>query len=570
MKKTPFHSYLQSEWVQSQLKRLSLEEKIAQLIHIAAYSNRDESHYQKVLSLVKTYKIGGLIFFQGHPLKQAELTNLYQEHSDIPLMISMDAEWGLGMRLDDTLSFPYQMALGALQDNRLIYEMGAEIARQCSRLGMQVNFAPVVDINNNPANPVIGFRSFGEEKEAVVQKAKAYMQGMQDQGVMASAKHFPGHGDTATDSHFDLPVIHHNKARLEEVELYPFRALIDEGIGSMMVAHLQIPALDDRENTPSTVSKPIVTGLLKEKMGFEGLAFTDALDMKGIANLYEPGEVDLKAFLAGNDVLLFSEDVPTAVEKIARAVRAGEVAEEELDLRCAKNLAAKQWLGLTSHQPVVLENLVEDLHPQSAIELNQQLADQSVTLLKKQSTGFPMAHLAEERWASIAFVCQTETSASGALQHHTIDKGFQENTESSLVFLQQLLEKQLPGKVSHYQVFSQDKKNLDIAQLLEQYDRVLVSIHGLKMKALDNFGLSPDFIEKLNRLAASGKATICWLGNPYALGLIEKSHQAREVLLTYQESSYTQQAAANWLLGKLQPQGKLPVTVNQHFVRGQG
>jgi beta-glucosidase-like glycosyl hydrolase len=291
-------------WADSVFKTLTPDERIAQLFMVAAYSNRDNKHLAEIKELVEKYKIGGLIFFQGGPVRQAIQTNYYQSLSKVPLFISIDGEWGLAMRLDSTIQFPRQMTLGAIQDDSMVYQMGAEIARQCKRLGIQINFAPVVDINNNPLNPVIGMRSFGENKYNVAQKALMYMKGMQDNGVLANAKHFPGHGDTESDSHKTLPIVNASRQRLDTLELYPFRELIAHGLGSMMVAHLSIPSLDTTPNQASTLTKKIVTGLLKDTLGFKGLVFTDALNMKGVSKFYKPGEVDVKALLAGNDVQL--------------------------------------------------------------------------------------------------------------------------------------------------------------------------------------------------------------------------------------------------------------------------
>ena len=330
-----------ARWVDSVMQTLDASERIAQLINVAAYSNRDHSFEDSISAVIEQYKIGGLIFFQGGPVRQARLTNRYQSESEIPLLISIDAEWGLGMRLDSTISFPYHMALGAIQNDSLIYELGAEIGRQCKRLGIHVNFAPVVDVNNNARNPVINYRSFGENPQSVARKGILFANGMQDQGIIATAKHFPGHGDTDTDSHYDLPQLPHSKARLNEVELVPFKSLINAGVGGVMVAHMNIPSLDSTENLPSTLSRPIVTGLLKDELGFDGLIMTDALNMKGVTKYYKPGEVDIEALIAGNDLLLFSEDVGAVLEEVQKALKEKRITQKEIDAKCRKVLEAK-------------------------------------------------------------------------------------------------------------------------------------------------------------------------------------------------------------------------------------
>ncbi|MCK5840306.1 MAG: beta-N-acetylhexosaminidase, partial [Bacteroidales bacterium] len=310
-------------WVDSVMTSLSLEQKIAQLFSIRAYSNKDKKHTKQIASLIRKYNIGGLTFFQGGPVRQAQLTNYYQEISQTPLLIMQDAEWGLGMRLDSTYSFPYQLTMGAMDNDSLVYAAASEIACQLKRIGVHVNLAPVIDINNNPLNPVINYRSFGENKYNVTSKGLAYMHGLQDHGIIATAKHFPGHGDTDADSHQTLPVIQHTKERLDSIELFPFNKLISEGLYGIMIAHLYLPAYDDDKNLPSTLSGNLVTGLLKEQLAFNGIIITDALDMKGVTMYYSPGEIEEKAFEAGNDILLLPGDVPKAIKKIKQAIKKG-------------------------------------------------------------------------------------------------------------------------------------------------------------------------------------------------------------------------------------------------------
>ena len=329
---------MESRWVDSVYNSLNSDQRLAQLFMVAAYSNKDMKHVREMRELIQKYNIGGLIFMQGGPLREAKLNNYYQSLAKTPLLISIDGEWGLAMRLDSTPKYPRQMTLGAIKNDSLIFEMGRQIAKECKLMGIHVNFAPVADVNNNALNPVIGMRSFGENKYNVANKSVMYMKGLQAEGVMANGKHFPGHGDTDTDSHKALPTITGSKERLDSLELYPFKRLFDEGLSSIMVAHLFVPSYDTTKNTASTLSPKIVTDLLKQKMEFKGLIFTDALNMKGVASFYEPGMVDVKALLAGNDVLLFAENVPKAIEQIKLAVKRGEITEEEIGLRCKKIL----------------------------------------------------------------------------------------------------------------------------------------------------------------------------------------------------------------------------------------
>jgi len=336
------------EWVENTFNSLTQDQRIAQLFMIRAHSNKGPDHIAKVTKLVRDYQVGGLCFFQGTPEKQAELTNKYQQLSKVPLMISMDAEWGLGMRLKaSTISFPHNLTLGAIQDNNLLYDMGQEVARQCRRLGVHVNFAPVVDINNNKANPVINYRSFGEDRYNVAAKSYMYMKGMQDGQLMACAKHFPGHGDTNVDSHYDLPIINHDMARLDSIEMFPFRLLAQHGMQSMMIAHLHVPAIDATTNRPTTLSPRAVNEILKEEIGFDGLIFTDGLGMKGVTKHYRAGEVEAKALIAGNDILLLPQDVPAALKEIKNYLASGELSAAEVDEKVRRdyynNSSRKIW-----------------------------------------------------------------------------------------------------------------------------------------------------------------------------------------------------------------------------------
>jgi beta-glucosidase-like glycosyl hydrolase len=302
-------------WVDSIYTSLNQEQRIGQLFMIAAYSNKDEKHFQEVETLISKNGVGGLIFFQGGPIRQAKLTNRFQSKSNIPLFIGIDAEWGLNMRLDSTYKYPYNMTLGAIRDLRLVKKVGEQMANDSKRIGIHFNFSPVLDINTNAKNPIIGFRSFGEDKNVVTNHALAINDGLQSNGVFGTGKHFPGHGDTATDSHYALPLVDFSKQRLDSVELYPYKKMFENGLASVMVAHLNVPSLEPKENVPSSVSFEIVTNLLQKQLGFKGLIFTDALNMKAASKFLKPGEIDLEAFLAGNDILLFPENVPFAIEK---------------------------------------------------------------------------------------------------------------------------------------------------------------------------------------------------------------------------------------------------------------
>ena len=305
--------FSQEKWVDSILSSMTIDEKIGQLFMIQAYSNLDSVHENEIKEMIEEYHVGNLIFMQGTPIKQAQLTNTYQSLSKIPLMVGFDGEWGLDMRLQNTYRFPWNMTLGAIQDNTLVRKFGEHLGRHAKRIGIHVNFAPVVDINTNPLNPIIGNRSFGEDKQNVTQKAIAFSQGMQSEGILANAKHFPGHGDTATDSHLKLPVLNFSKERLDSIELFPYKRVFDAGMASVMTAHLSIPVLESNPKLPTSLSPKVVTDLLKDKLGFLGLIFTDGLNMKGAANYSSSAEINLAAIQAGNDVLLIPQDVPASI-----------------------------------------------------------------------------------------------------------------------------------------------------------------------------------------------------------------------------------------------------------------
>jgi len=532
-------------WVDSVFKSMTPDERLAQLFMVAAYSNKDTSHVAALEKLIREQKIGGLIFFQGGPVRQANMCNRLQAISKIPMMIAMDAEWGIGMRLDSTIDYPRQMALGAIQNEKLLYDFGAETARQMKRMGMHVNFAPVVDVNSNADNPVIGTRSFGENKLAVAKKGIAVMKGMQDNGILACAKHFPGHGDTDSDSHLTLPVIKHNYSRIDSLELYPFKQMIKEGIGSMMVAHLYIPELDTTKNLASTLSPKIVNGLLKDSLGFKGLIFTDALNMKGVSKFYQPGEVELKAFLAGNDVMEFAEDVPKAMELIRKAVNDGIISQEEIDKRCLKVLNAKAWFGLNKYKPIELKNLTAELNNSEARALHNELAAGALTLLTNKNM-VPIKDLDTERIASLVI-----GGDSGNMFQNTLSKY---------------------APIDHFVIGKADTSEEQWAVLnqLKTYDKVIVSIHRLHNNRTKNYGVTQDMLNALGELAFSTKLIVNVFGNPYSLGFLTGIEHANALLFSNEQSDVSESMAAQALFGGIAISGKMPVTANSQFAYGNG
>ncbi|MEX2567370.1 MAG: glycoside hydrolase family 3 N-terminal domain-containing protein [Cyclobacteriaceae bacterium] len=534
-------------WADSVISTLSLDERIAQLIMIPAYSNKDQVHIDSISQLVKKHGVGGIIFFQGGPVRQATMTNQLQKISKVPLMISLDGEWGLKMRLDSTVRFPYQMALGAIEDENLLYEMGEEIAWQFRRTGVHVNFAPVVDINNNANNPVIGFRSFGEDKENVTRKSMAYMKGMQDHGVLASAKHFPGHGDTDVDSHYGLPVLHFSKKRLQEIELYPFRKLMEAGLGSVMVAHMNIPALDSTLNLASTLSHPIVTGLLKEEMGYEGLVFTDALNMQAVAKFYPPGVLDAKALLAGNDILLNTMDVPAAIREIKAALERHEITQEVIDEKVLKVLKAKAWMGLDHWKPIKTDNLIADLNRPKARYLSRKLTSASLTLLRNENDLLPVKGLENIKIATLSLGAADTTAFQKGLSRY--------------------------GKMSHF-FFPKEggiQELQDLKQKLSDFQLVLVGIHGLGIRAGTNqFGITPEMNVLIRELTESHSLVVSVFGNVYSLAEIQGLDKVQGLIAAYQETPLTQDLVSQIIFGGIGAEGRLPVQVSSYFKKGNG
>ncbi len=545
----PSFLHKNKQWVDSVFTTLSPDERIAQLIMVAAVSDVKRavidpktSNPEFVEKLIRENKIGGIVFFQGAPVPQAQLTNRFQSASKVPLLIAMDAEFGLAMRIDSTVRYPYQMTLGAIQGNNdLIYEMGSQLARQARRLGMHINFAPVADVNNNPNNPVISFRSFGENKYQVAEKAVAYMRGMQDHGLLTSAKHFPGHGDTGVDSHFDLPLISHDVNRLDTLELYPFKELIRNGLSGVMIAHLSIPALDKTPNLPSTLSKPIVTDLLRTKLGFEGLVYSDAMNMKGVTKYFPNGKADAMGLEAGMDLLEFTEDVNKSISEIKKSIAEGRITQAEIDFRCRKVLEAKAWAGLNNYKPVDLTNLYQDLNPKAAELVNRLLTEKALTVLKNDNNLLPLRSLDTLKIASVSLGADTITTFQKTLELYTTVDHYT-----------------IPAKATEAQI-------ADLRDKLASYNLLIVGVHLGSISPKVNYGLTDQMNAVLKELIATNKAVVSIFGNPYSLNKIENTSAAKALVMAYQLTPFTQDLSAQLIFGAIPALGKLPVTVNKDF-----
>lgn len=530
----------QKKWVDSVYASLTLAEKVGQLYMVQVMSNQDQATKNKVVEIIKKHQIGGIIYSNGGPNRQARLNNELQSLSKIPMLIGMDAEWGLSMRLDSTYAFPWNMTLGAIKDNKLIEQTGKQIGEHCKRLGVHFNFAPVVDINTNPKNPIIGNRSFGEDRDNVTEKASAFMKGMQGAGVLANAKHFPGHGDTDQDSHHTLPTISFNEKRIDSIELYPYKKLIKEGLSSVMVAHLNVPSLEAREGYPSSLSKHIVTDILKERLGFKGLIFTDALTMKGAADFSETGDIDLAAFKAGNDVMLMSEDVGLGVSKIIEAYEKGEITEARLEHSVKKILQAKYKVGLDNYEPIGLYNLSKDLNRLEDDILYEELLENAITVVKNENDLLPLRRLETKR---IAYVELGDDSGSA--------------------FYKELKKYAKVHIVASDNLFSLTKN-------LKPYNTVVIGFHRSNDDPWEAYTFSNKELVWLHEIARTHTVILDVFVKPYTLSKLKTIENIESIVVSYQNSEMAQQKSAQLIFGAIPSKGNLPVSIGSYFNKGDG
>ncbi|MFO7575411.1 MAG: glycoside hydrolase family 3 N-terminal domain-containing protein [Bacteroidales bacterium] len=541
----PYLKYTDHPWVDSVMKSLTVEEKIGQLIWIAAFANRDIGYDVNISNVVEKNGIGGIIFFQGNAPRQAQMINHFREISKVPPLIAIDGEWGVGMRLEEIPGFPFQMTLGAVKNDSLIYTMGKYIADQMKRSGVDINLAPVADVNNNPKNPVINARSFGEDPESVSRKTVAYMKGMQDNGIIAVAKHFPGHGDTEVDSHLDLPVIKHSLERLQSVELVPFRSLINSGIGAVMPGHIWVPALDPVSNIPATISQPVLTGLLRNDMRFRGLILSDAMNMGGITKYTKPGESEVLALAAGMDVLEYVTDPGRAIESIMTALENGKLTMSSIDERCRRVLASKFWAGLSSPVPVNAEGITEELFTPAMKSFTRELYASALTLLENRDNIIPIRRVESLKIASLGI-----------------------NTKEISLFQQSL------GKytrIDHYTIdINGGEGYRRILEKLEEYDLVIAGVYGIGQRTGRGPGINSGLDSLVRKLNRQNQTLITWFGNPYSIDRVPGVQEASALLLTYQLNDYTESLAAQLIFGGFGAHGTLPVTINEKYPAGHG
>jgi beta-glucosidase-like glycosyl hydrolase/CubicO group peptidase (beta-lactamase class C family) len=535
-----FLRYFHHPWVDSTLYQMSLDEKIGQLFIAQVYSNKELPDNAPIYDEIEKHHIGGIIFMQGSSLSQLVITNKLQERSKIPLLVTMDAEWGPGFRLDDAPKYPVQMALGAIQQDSLIYRMGHEIGTQLKRLGVHVNYAPVADVNSNPNNPVINYRSFGEDPLKVAHKTWLYASGMQDAGVLAVAKHFPGHGDTQLDSHLAMPVVKHDSTRLDIIELHPFRYLIEKGIGGIMTAHLHVEAYDPGKGIPASLSVNAIQHKLIGDLAFKGLVITDAMNMSGVSKQFSDGEATVKALLAGNDMLETVPNLPKRIEAIKQALNDGLLSEDDIEWKCRKILATKKWLQLDEYAPAPSAKLKAELNT-PVFELTKRLLhEQSLTLLKNETQLMPLQKLDTLKIAVLSIGTGKETYFQKMAAKYTDADFFYLKKEASRADIEKL-----SGE-------------------LNGYNLVICGVHDMNLGVSSRYGMTPVANNLLDKIAHKQQIVVLF-GNPYALNYLTNAEKAAGLLVTYQENRITQELAAQAIFGGVDVNGKLPVSVNSQF-----
>ena len=530
----------QEKWVDSIYNNLTLDEKIGQLFFVQATS-KNKNNSEKILNDIKNFKIGGLIFSTGHPSIQANLTNKYQNASKTPLMISMDAEWGVGMRLDSVPKFPWNMSLGAIKNDLLIEKIGSEIGYQFKRLGIHMNFAPVIDINTNPKNPIIGNRSYGENKINVSEKGISFTKGIQSNNVLATAKHFPGHGDTSKDSHLTLPTINFDEKRIKKVELYPFKKLIEDGLSAVMIAHLNVPSLEKENMLPSTLSKNIIEKTLIKELNFNGLIITDALEMKGVSE-FTKKNVDLMAFLAGNDILLMSSDISKGIKSIKKSIKKGKISEQRLARSVKKILKAKYKVGLNSYKSIETTNLIDDLNSISVTNLINKSIESIPTLIKNKSNVIPVK-LDTESILNIQF-----GNSDGVIFNDYLNK----------------FKKIKSIKASNI-------NTNDLNSLLTNHKLIIVSFHMKSDTPWENMNkkFSDNEQDILKLIDEHDNKILASFTNPYTLSLLNlKSYNS--VIVGFQNNYEFQKTIAQQIFGAKEIKGNLPVGINETYKEGTG
>ncbi len=524
-------------WARQVFDSMTLDEKIGQLFIYQVYPGSANSITQ-VKQYIKKYHLGGVIFFRGQANQIANLTRQFQSLSPrVPLFMSIDAEWGVNMRIPGTIKFPYQMTLGAISDNRLILDMGHEIAHQLHLLGLNMNFAPVVDVNINTRNPVIGVRSFGQEPANVAARAFAYVQGLQDSAILAFAKHFPGHGDTDKDSHKTLPVVPHPFERLWDVELYPYRQLIPMGLTGIMVAHLYVPTLEDAPNTPTTLSRNVVHNLLRDSLHFQGLVITDAMTMQGVLKYYATGEAEIRALLAGNDILLMPADLPLAYNAIKQAVLKGEIPQQAIDSAVMRILQAKQWLRTRQTLAASPDTVLKMINNPQAQHLSLKLYEHAITLVKDRDSIIPIRHLEHKKIAVVSLGAKDNNPFQQYIRKYARVDAYS-----------------LPVN-ARYEAYQQ------LRSQVKDYDLVIVSVHASNSFRPPMYGVSDNALWFVARLANETNVILDLFAPPYLLNQFKNLSKTSTIIVSYENVPFAQQASAEVIFGGIPALGHLPVAV---------
>jgi beta-N-acetylhexosaminidase len=541
----PFIRYLNHPWVDSVFNSLNTQEKIAQLVWVAGFASGDIAHEAWLNKQITTNGIGGIIFFSGEAGRQSEMINYYNRISKVPVIFAIDGEYGLGMRLENVEKFPFQLTLGAIHNDSLIYRMGKAVAGQFKRAGLNINLAPVADININPENPVINTRSFGEDPGNVTRKTMMYMQGLQDNGIIAVAKHFPGHGDTEIDSHFDLPVLKHSRARLDSVELVPFRALIDAGVTGVMPGHLNVLGVDTVRNFPSTLSHKVLTGLLRDELNFSGLTMSDAMNMGGVTKYSIAGEAEASALKAGMDVLEYVTDPELAIKTILDKIKKGEMQQALIDEKCRKVLAAKYWAGLNVQETINVNDIEKDLSSNETKALIREMYANALTLLTNEQNILPLRNIDKIKIATVAINKRGTTIFQRRISGYRPADNFFINPSD-------------PDAVP------------DLLKKLSSYDVVIAGVYGIEQRPTRGSGVPEALSGLLEQIAEKSRCVVAWFGNPYSAGKTEALFKAQAMILTYQENVYTEELSAQLIFGGIGARGSLPVTISERWPYGCG
>jgi len=538
----PFLNYLNDGWVNEQMESLSLDEKVAQLMMITAYPSQTEKSRVEIINQIKKYKPGGVLVMQGSPVKSAKWINDFQEVANVPLLVAIDGEWGLSMRMDSTIHYPYAQALGAVQDSTYLYQMGRDIGNQMHLTGIHINFAPVADVSTNPDNPVINFRSFGEDKLNVAKKTWHISEGMQDAGVIPVAKHFPGHGDTETDSHLTLPVVPHSKKRIDEIESFPFRFLAEKGISGIMSAHLNVEALDN-SGVPSSLSEKIINGYLKNEIGFKGFIVTDAMNMKGVRT--QTGNPEVQALKAGNDMLEFVPNLEAAIESVKQAIDYGRLTTTEIEEKCRKILALKRWVNLNLYTPAETDNLTPRLNSAYYEVTNRKLIKGSFTVLQNNNI-LPVQHLDSFKIASVMIGGSEQSRFPEMLKKYAQTDHFYVSKNSS------------------------EREWANLRKKLNNYNLVITGVAGVNVYPSRAYGTTEIQRKAVSDLVQENNTVVVFFGNAYAIKHFKNLHHADGLIVAYQNTPLTQELAAQLVFGGIEANGKLPVSIDWRFNAGDG